>query len=280
MLYLRKRYQLRNEESGEGEGGSAGEGETGQQDDEVVKVEEKARKMGWTPKEEFKGDPDKWRDAASFVERGETMVPILKKTVEKQDRKIAELEKSIKEFAEFHSKTEQRAYQKAFNDLKSRQIEAVSAGNAQAFIAIDQEIAELQKEASESPKISVPKQDDSNPAYEEWVKRNRWAEEDAELAAYAETQADFMRKRGDKREGIEFLDAVKERVKKEYPDKFSNPRRSAAPSVETGSPAQRKGGGKTYADLPAEAKAACDKFVKQFGVKKEDYVKQYFEGEE
>jgi hypothetical protein len=33
----------------------------------------------------------------------------------------------------------------------------------------------------------------------------------------------------------------------------------------------------TYDNLPADAKAACDDFVKQGFMKREDYVKQYFE---
>lgn len=36
---------------------------------EVADHETKAREMGWTPKEEFKGDPDKWVDAKDWVER-------------------------------------------------------------------------------------------------------------------------------------------------------------------------------------------------------------------
>ena len=32
-------------------------------------VEKEAREMGWTPKEKFKGNPDKWVTAEEFVER-------------------------------------------------------------------------------------------------------------------------------------------------------------------------------------------------------------------
>ena len=64
---------------------------------------------------------------------------------------------------------------------------------------------------------------------------------------------------------------------KEYPDKFGNPRREQASSVaEPGSQAPRPKKGKTYDDLPPEAKAACDKFVRTIpGYKREDYVKEY-----
>jgi hypothetical protein len=282
MFYLRKQHIYRNEESGEGEGGGAGEGQNEKQASQSSEVEDKARKMGWTPKEEFKGDPDKWRDAAEFVERGENMLPIVRATVKKQELKIAELEQTIREFAEHHTKTEQRAYEKAFKDLKAKQIEAVAAGDAKAFAEVDAEMAALHKEAAEKPKIKTPQQT-SDPVYDEWASRNRWIE-DRTLEKEAEAQAIYLRERGDKRIGADFLDAVKERVKKEFPDKFENPRRNAAQSVESSAPAAKKGG-KTYADMPAEARAACDRMAKngyagdakaqaEF---KAQYVKQYFE---
>lgn len=272
MLYLRKLHIYRNEESGEGDGGAAGAAQANQN----TEVEDKARKMGWTPKEEFKGDPEKWRDAAEFVERGENMLPIVKATVKKQERQIAELERTIKEFADYHSKTEQRAYEKAFKELKAKQIEAVAAGDAKAFAEVDAEMAALHKEAAEKPKINVPGQG-NDPVYDEWAGRNKWLEDKA-LEKEAEAQAIYLRERGDKRTGAEFLDAVKERVKKEYPDKFENPRRNSAQSVE-GAASVAKKGGKTYADLPADAKAACDRFVAKKLLTKEAYVKQYFSEE-
>jgi hypothetical protein len=283
MLYLRKQHIYRNKESGEGEGGAAGENQAEQQASKNTEIEDKARKMGWTPKEEFKGDPDKWRDASEFVERGENMLPIVKATVKKQDIRIAELERTIKDLADYHSKTEQRAYEKAFKELKAKQIEAVSAGDAKAFAEVDAEMAELHKQATEKPTFKQAEQT-SDPVYDEWAGRNKWLE-DKTLEKEAEAQAVYLRERGDRRTGTEFLDAVKERVKREFPDKFSNLRRENAPSVEGGTPVPRKGGGKAYTDMPAEARAACERMAKngysgdakaqaEF---KAQYVKQYFE---
>lgn len=275
MLYLRKRFTYRNEESGEGEGGAAGA--DAKQDDKNTEIEDKARKMGWTPKEEFRGDPEKWRDAAEFVERGENMIPIMKATVKKQEQKISDLEKTIKEFADYHSKTEQRAYERAFRELKEKQIQAVAAGDAQTFVKVDAEIEDLRKQASEVPTIK-PQNNAVDPVYEEWASRNKWIE-DKTLEKEAEAQAIYLRERGNTKTGTEFLDAVKERVKREFPEKFENPRRNAAPAVEGSTTTQRKGG-KTYSDMPPEVRAACDRFVAQKLLTKEAYVKQYFEGEE
>lgn len=291
MFYKRKRYVYRQEESGDGEAGGAapaGESEAGASQAEgqteeklqtvAPEIEEKARKMGWTPKNEFKGDPAKWRDAAEFVERGENMLPILRKTVEKQQAELADLKKSIKEFAEYHSKTEQRAYAKAYGELKAQQMQAVAEGNTEAFKQIDEKIEDLQKEVSSKKPISVPKDDDpaDDPEYMDWASRNKWME-DKTLEKEAVAQAAYLRERGDKRVGEEFLNAVKERVKKEFPEKFSNPRRNSAPSVEGGTPVAKKSG-KTFADMPKEDRETCERMEKRYGIKREEYVRTYFEG--
>lgn len=271
MFYLRKQHNYRQESEGEGDAGGGEIVEQAEAED-TPEDAEKASKMGWTDKESFKGDPAKWRPAKEFLERGETMLPIMRKTVEKQERKIADLEKSIKEFAEYHSKSEQRAYERAFKELKDKQYDAVQAGDTQAFANIDKEIADLQADAR--PAISDTTNGE-HPDYQPWLEKNKWAEDDPLLAEEAEIQALYLRNKGSKLQGTEFLESVAKRVKERFPDKFKNPRRESAPSVEGSSSGVRKSGGKTYADMPAEARAACDRAVKNYGIKKEDYVKNY-----
>ncbi|MGZ5799286.1 MAG: hypothetical protein ACXWJZ_01475 [Burkholderiaceae bacterium] len=284
MFYLRKQHIYRNESEGEGDSGG---GEADTQVDAVVDTPddiEKASKMGWTDKADFKGDPAKWRPAKEYLERGETMLPILRKTVEKQERKIDELQKSIKEFGEYHTKTEQRAYERAIKELKGKQFDAVQTGNTEAFVAIDKEIAELQKEASTKPAIGDTKNGE-HPDYQPWLEKNKWAEDDPLLAEEAEIQALYLRNKGSKLQGMEFLESVAKRVKERFPDKFKNPRRESAPSVEGSTPPARKGG-RSYADMPADARAACDRMAKniysadakQQAAFKAEYVKTYFEG--
>jgi small-conductance mechanosensitive channel len=255
-----------------GEGGDPGEGGSNTAASEVSEVEQKARKMGWTPKEEFKGDPEKWRSAEEFVERGENMIPILRDTVKRQQKQLEELHKTMREFGEYHSKTEQRAYERAYQDLKARQIEAVAAGDSAAFVQIDNEIAELNKQASEkrAPEAGPP------PEYVEWESRNEWVKKDKKMLAYAEAQFEYLQRTETDMTYSEVLDEVTKAVKKQFPDKFTNPKRESAPSVEGATPAAKRGG-KTYADLPKDAKDACDKFVSKYGIKREEYVKNYFE---
>jgi hypothetical protein len=247
-------------------------------------VEAKALKMGWTPKDEFKGDPDKWRPADEFVERGENMLPIVKAQVKRQEKEILELKEAMKQFGEYHTKTETRAYEKAMLDLKQQRADAIAAGDGVAFDKVDDQLNTLRQEI-ESKGKQESKQTDAtlDPVYIEWVSRNKWVE-DKEMEMEARDVAENLIAIGVKSSGAAFLDRVKEVMKMKHPEKFENKRRESAPTVEGGSPAPRRGG-KSYADLPADAKAACDRMAKnaysdkpkEIAAFKAEYTKNYFE---
>jgi hypothetical protein len=295
MLKFRKKYPFLNAAAGE-EGGSSGgvavaenqntnvdTGEKGA-DDAQQQIEARARAMGWTEKSEFKGDPAKWRDAAEFVERGENLLPLVKAQNKRLEREVAELKQTTRELGDYLSKTEQRAYDRALADLKQQRKEALAAGDGDAFDKADEQIEQLKSDAAAKAAKRAEKKDDGpDPVYAEWESRNAWLK-DTELSEYAEFAAQKLRASGEKATGAEFLDMVAERVKKQFPAKFTNPRRESAQAVEGAAPAARRGG-KSYADMPAEARAACDRMAKNgFGGDekamakfKADYVKQYFD---
>jgi hypothetical protein len=294
MLTLRKFYVLRAPADGEGaeSGGAAvadaentnvDTGDNGA-DDAQQQIEARARAMGWTPKDEFRGDPAKWRDAGEFVERGENLLPLVKAQNKRLEREVAELKQTTREMGDYLSKTEQRAYDRALADLKQQRKEALAAGDGDAFDKADEQIEQLKSDAAAKAAKRAEKKDDGpDPVYSEWESRNAWLK-DAELSEYAEFAAQKLRASGEKATGAEFLDMVAERVKKQFPAKFTNPRRESAQAVEGAAPAARRGG-KSYADMPAEARAACDRMAKNgFGGDekamakfKADYVKQYFD---
>lgn len=252
---------------------------------ELSEVEQKAVKMGWTPKEEFKGDPAKWRSAEEFVDRGENMLPIVKARVTQQAKEIEELKAAMKQFGEYHTKTEQRAYEKAMADLRQQRADAIAAADGVKFDEVDSQIEQMRRQIEDKAKIAeVKPRAEEDPVYKEWEADNKWVK-DPELEQYAYDIGLKLKESGIRATGRDFLELVGKKVKTLFPEKFENPRRAAAASVEGGVPAPRKGG-KSYADLPADARSACDRMAKnaysgdekataQF---KAEYVKNYFEG--
>lgn len=286
------RKDAENDDSGHSAGGDVHEGEVqdaGASDDDTqaseaaAAVESEAAKMGWTPLAQFKGDPDKWRPADEFVERGKNMLPLLRAQVKKDNRRIADLEATVQKFAEFTSKAEKRGYDKALTDLKAQRAEAVANGDGEAFTRVDEQLEDLKAEIAEKTK-AAPKADEAeDPVFEDWKTRNKWVD-DPKMGAYGDVAAQYLRKTGETATGAEFLELVAKEVKAKFPDKFENPRRAAAPSVEGGTPAARKSNGKSFADMPAEARQACERMAargfsdpKKAAAFKTQYVAQYFE---
>jgi hypothetical protein len=252
-------------------------------------IAERARRLGWRPQEEYKGTRE-WVPAEKFIETAENELPVLRSHLRRLDdvyvketgalkSEIAELKQVMGDFREFASRGEQRAFEKAKRELEEKRDVAVAHADTETFKATQKEIDELDKSVKppKPAEVEKPKIDAPDPAITSWIGENPWFTTDSELMEYAKAQDQFLMKAKPGLSVAERLAMVKDRTKKEYPDKFGNPKRDQASSVsEPGShPALRKKG-KTYDDLPAEAKAACDKFVRTIpNYKREDYVKEY-----
>src|SRR6478752_6584298 len=91
--------------------------------------EAEAKEHGWTAKEDFKGDPARWVDAKTFVEKADEVMPLLRKKTEVLNRRVEDLEKTIRQQTRLLSTAEKRAYDQAVADLKEKQERAVEDGD-------------------------------------------------------------------------------------------------------------------------------------------------------
>lgn len=242
-------------------------------------AEDKARKMGWRPQEDFKGDPERWVDAETFVKNGEERLPLLKDNNRKLEQKIANMEKTFQEFSEYHKKTieetSKREYDKAKRELKAQQRQAVEEGDTETFDRIEQEIAAIPK--PEAPKPETPQQQNADPVVTDWIQENKWFDKDQTLRHFAISIENFLTTAYPGMDQSEVLKEVKDRTQQEFPEKFGNPKRTAPGAVYSGNePPPVKAGKKTFADLPEDAKAACKRYVDQKLLTKDQYIKSYF----
>lgn len=243
-------------------------------------VEKRAARMGWRPKEEFKGDPGRWIDADAFVARTEQELPIALGTIKNLERRLADTEETIKQFAKYAKSTEERAYNRALKGLQKTQREAVELGDTAKFDAAQKEIDEvLQARDKQDEPVKKPER---NRDFEEWTGRNPWYGTDPDMTRIADDVSrsvvaafpELVGKRG-------IYDKYDEALKLRLGDKInagSNPRRQEPPAVAAGtgnSGGSASGGKHSYAALPSEAKAACDKFVKAGLLTREQYLKDY-----
>lgn len=261
--------------------------ETTQQPDQAVV--DRARRLGWRPQDEYRGTRE-WVPADKFIETAENELPVLRENFRRLDsryvkdvgdlnKKIEDMQGVLKDFREFSTRAEQRAYEKAKREIEEKRDVAVAHADTESFKAAQRELEELDKTAKPKPvEAEKPKVDAPDPAITSWIAENPWFTTDATMMAYAKAQDQFLMTAKPGLSVAERLAEVKDRTKKEFPDKFGNPKREQATTTvaEPGAPPTRQKKGKTYDDLPADAKAACDKFVKSIpGYKREDYLKDY-----
>jgi hypothetical protein len=248
-------------------------------------AEARARRLGWVAKEEFKGDPDKHRSAEEFLERGETMLPLLKRDndrlhdgMTKLERRLEDQAKTFAQFAEYATKAEERAYKKAKAELEAKRDTAIETADVNAARQAQREIDQL--EAPVAPKVETKKDEPQlDPVIQTWIGENEWFNKSQSLRAYStEVFGDLERQYPGKSKS-ELLAETKQKTMERFPDKFGiNPKREGASAVnEPSANAQtRKKPGRTYDDLPPEAKKACDKFVRTIPkYTREDYCKNY-----
>jgi hypothetical protein len=243
-----------------------------------VDYEKIARDDGWCPKEEWRGDPNRWFDAKTFVERGATILPVVQAKYRKTLETVGELQKTVEElkegnrlFNEFHEKTiskERKEREAAIAALEAERAKAITDGDGQTFTIKDRQIREMQQ--------SPPKEDALPPATQAWLADNAWYQTDPVLKSMADGLADLVARENPGLKGRAFLDKLTERVQAEVPHKFKNARRDELVTEVHDAKKVPNSKAKTYENLPQESKAACDKFIRTIpGFTREKYLSQY-----
>jgi hypothetical protein len=241
-------------------------------DEETLK---EAKRQGWVPQEDYNGPEDKWVDADTFVKKGKEINALLRKDNDFLKREVAEMKSTMMEFKKFHAETEKRAYERAMSDLRDQKKEAISTGDGDKVLQIDDAIDEL-KQSRTVEKVAHPvNQPDAT--FIQWSEDNKWYTTDVQLKSEADMIGEVIKRQNPTLIGEAFLNEVTTRVKRMYPEKFTNSNRSRPSPVEgTTAPKASAKNGKAYNDLPPEAKQACQKFEKSGLLTREQYLKEYF----
>jgi len=271
-------------------------------------VQQKAERMGWIPATRFKGDPARFVDADMYLERGETVLPIVK---EQNKRLHAEIEalrtnqsrteaalaaatKAIDEIEERHTVATQKAVEGARTQLKAQLVAASEAGDHEAIAELTDRMVQLkaaEAAAPPAPKTPAPPPPFvATPDLQEWNDENPWFGKDTRKTNLALTIAQELREGGETATGKVFFDKVRDELEVTLGTKVDAlPPTSKVEGGRNGSAGEsRQTGGRGYSALPADAKAACDADARQFvGATKRyktaadwrsRYAEIYFEG--
>jgi hypothetical protein len=277
--------------------------------EETSEVEKTAMDMGWQPKEAFRGDPEKWTDAETFVRRGEEFVPFLKAnnrklTAELQTVKgevtqvktlLKDSQEQIKQLLEINTAASRKEAKETKVELLTALETARKDGDVETAVKIQTQIDEheaaLRKaDEKKAPAVEAKKVVDPSqaPEWKEWIAENPWYGQDKRRTRLSIAIAGELRESGNTLQGKEFFDAVAREVEKTLP---SSSAREDASKVEGGRPNGGGGGGasgKRYTDLPTDVRATCDRLAsgvkipgpafKDLNAYRAHFAAKYFEG--
>jgi len=256
---------------------------------EAPSIEQQATERGWRPKEEFKGHPDHFVDAETYLARSETVLPIVKKENEnlrteltsvrgqlsKVEQALAESQASQKEFAEFQSQLTADRVKAAKDKLLSELVAAKREGNVEDEVRLTDELTDLKatEQAALVEKKPPVERDTStqdganNPVFQQWIGENGWYLSDPEKQRAAIAYGMVLRADPATKGlvGRPFLDRIKQHIDKVYTGGTT----TSVDRVEGGRPTGDYGGGnggngKSYHDLPAEAKEVVNRQASRF----------------
>lgn len=259
---------------GEADSTSADTIETGEEQQSPRDYDAEAKRHGWTPKDGFKGDPAKWVDAETFVKRADEVMPFLKKQNDGLKREIDDLKKQFKQASKYFSKAEERAYERAMTDLQSRMDEAVESGDVAASRRVLKEMDDLKADAPPAPGAEKPEinLEAEGRKIRDWIEHTDWYGPDTAKTKYAdEILVPMLGPAHEYEGGTEaWLAEIERRVERKFAPAKPNPVNGGGNRAAPGK------GGKSFADLPPEAKKLCDKWVASGIVdSREAYVKGY-----
>ena len=260
-------------------------------------VQHEAESQGWVPKERFRGNESDWVDADTFVKRGREILPILRKNNENLVKdlqatkdELRQFREAAEEFKKFQRESYERKaqeYESRIQEIKESRAQAISDGDGQKVNALDDALDQAKedfKEAKQAVKDVVsakepePTPEAIDPGLQAWLDRNSWFGQDKRLTGMVNGIGESLRLEFPLLKGQAFLDKLDEVLAEEFPNKFGGKKQSPSSRVESGSGRAGRSGGsnaQSYDNLPPEAKAACDRFVKQKLMTREQYVADF-----
>lgn len=231
-------------------------------------LEDAAKSKGWKPKEEYEGDPTRWKSAEVFLALEE---PIQK--IEALAKELKEQKKANQMLIEHHHKVKESEFTRALEFLKLQKKEAFEKGNVDKILEIDEQI-DLVKETQRNQKQAVqqkPEQPEIHPDFQKWVNNNSWYSSDTELRVTADSIGLAYAQLNANKTPQEVLQHVEKEIRRIYPDKFVNPKRNIPNGMET---PNNSGESTDKFELTEEQRRVMNTFIRAGIMTKDEYIKE------
>lgn len=243
-----------------------------------------ATSLGWAPKDKWRGDPEKWVDADVFLERGmgihhvkgenqqlKSKVDVLSGQLNEMTGALRAATAAIAALEESRDEDVKEQVEAARKRLKEELAAASREGDHDAVAELTVKLTDLAqadddaKHREGKPK-NQPTAPQVHPEVKTWFEQHPEFTRDKRRTALGRVAAEELRAEGETAVGAAFMDLVAARVDEVLGKPASERKPSKAESGNGGGTRSGGGGGssgKTYSDLPKEAKEACDRMAKR-----------------
>lgn len=225
-------------------------------------VDDLAGEMGWTPKDQWRGDPDKWKPAHEFMR---ATVDVNRKVT----NRLKGVEEQLSTMARTSAAITEQALAKQRQELIDARKEAIEMGDVPAVDALDEKIQSLPRI---EPVRSAP------PEVEDFKSRNAWFDQDKDATTWAINRAGELAQQGISE--ARQIQIVEREAKGLFPELFPEPVAKAKPAP-LNAPGNRggKSAAKGFSAMPADAQKAALDYEKRGVCSKEEYARTFFEQE-
>lgn len=195
-------------------------------------AEVEASTQGWVPKEEWVEsgrDPEEWRPAKEFLDRGE-----LFKTIHTTKRDLKQTQAALTALQRHQQFMFEKGYQRAINDLKKEKRAAIKNEDFERLEEIEEQIEEVQEQHEEAKQELQQVQAAQvaagpHPEFVAWQQHNSWYAQDPELREFADAVGLIHYNKNPGITPQEVLRYVETSVRKKFPEKFGT--KKAAPNA-------------------------------------------------
>ena len=226
-------------------------------DDEA---ESKAHALGWRSKDEFSGDPEKYTDAKTFLNKANENIPMLRENYRKIDaqnqlfkEELERLKSQVSDTNKRLEDAERRGYEKAVKDIEEQQRLAALSGDLEKYDRLqEQKKALANVETQQQPQMPMTNQPiplDDQIALAVFQNTNPWFIHDVELNADMSAYILSIKSRNPNLPMSEILEKAKARVVKSNPEKFGELKKTNEVLPTSGSTGKTS----SYGELPERA---------------------------
>ena len=237
-----------------------------------IDYESHARVQGWSPKDQWKGDPEKWKDAETFVKVGQSMQSMLKDRTERLTQELKDQKDANARTTKMFANLSKKAKDDALREIRDEQKKALEDDDDTRY----DELEGKKTKVHEDFKVE-PQQQREDPLIAAFKAENSWYGSDHLMTQKAGEYSQKMAS-----QGLSVADQLKETKRymvHEFPQSFENPKRQAAQTVSTASPPSNAKKSRTISDMkPADQKMARDAAA-ACGMDINEYVKECFQME-